>query len=961
MTTPGNTSATLQKYSPSPLVTKPCLKRTRSSSSPPRDMNFQYNGDVFTPSINYFTSNWWWSIPKPEVVSDPTPIASTSTKRVSFSHETMNPDLKNQPLLPAPPPFNTDLNYESGCESDDEDFGEEEPTESVFGSPIKISKKAKTVRHREITIDDIDDEALDKPVPTPTFATTHPIAVSLLNESLISTNLVASPEPSEAEARTLSPEQANPNFLLSVLFNNGPTPEPHWITPPRHQKDARKKLPARSAWQKFLYGDGSHSTDEEVVVQEPIEPTIERKLTSEDIEGVEKLVSSLLVKSTNGEDSVSSSITLTEGETATTVSNPAQPETDDALLAKLIVSEFGPNYVTPPETASSESDYISEILAIPTTDHQCISKIKEPPRLPIAQTLINVFRANVTTNAPFLHLTNVDFKAEDETTIYGVYPPLPPSLPTQKEIESASSDVSSNASDISELLLFPHTTLATPKGSVAYRRKQKHAEITMKAYQANLNKSIYHGREEVDWNAQTQFPSTTSSITSWAALKTATTAVYAANKVADTAVSATSYLSGNSTLLVDTRNTLFQKAKGLAGWVFGSETSIGGNKVVDSVLTTARSIVPRTIDHALAKALDIDDASNLEESSGYWKRLQRRTGGVTRFVGATLANFNMFYVISKQPVENEEEEFKERDCGEVKEKSVVSFRNAPSFSFSSVAGPLDALYSVGVAEGLLLQFREELFTSREGFKWLGSGYGAIVAAVMALELGNDGLMSARGMFERIHLKSSNCLLGPLGNTSDFLKKELEALIPEDVSAANRDNLFISVSLLPTMTNDILNFYRSKESLIQSLLASCYVPILHDSPILLNNTSTFEPSYAIAGSFTNRLPIFNALTVTVSPIPAEANISPWCPTLSAINHNSGYAVFQQGAMKDNEVVGFFGSSMDLLCQESPAEESEQPITLLVAKERLKGKRDVGLWMDGLFQSGNVTVLAFKAML
>ncbi|KAJ3064446.1 Patatin-like phospholipase domain-containing protein 4 [Rhizoclosmatium hyalinum] len=190
--------------------------------------------------------------------------------------------------------------------------------------------------------------------------------------------------------------------------------------------------------------------------------------------------------------------------------------------------------------------------------------------------------------------------------------------------------------------------------------------------------------------------------------------------------------------------------------------------------------------------------------------------------------------------------------------------------------------------------------------------------------------------------------------SDLLKRELEILIPSNVYEANHDNLHISVTLMPSMENEIVSHYLTRDELIQSLLATCYLPILHETPIILTNTTTRAESTAIAGSFTNRLPLYNSLTVTVSPIPGEANISPWCNTKSVWNHNAGAAVFGSGPVEDSDVVGFYGSSMELLLEQEGGGETA------VAKERLKGKRDAGLWIDEIYQSGHFTYSAFAAM-
>ncbi|KAJ3025468.1 UNVERIFIED_CONTAM: Patatin-like phospholipase domain-containing protein 1 [Siphonaria sp. JEL0065] len=859
----------------------------------------------------------------------------------------MNADGVMVPVSP-PPPYNTDTNYESGCESDDEYFEEATVQSSIFKSPIPLptrSKDKKIIKYRGLNIDGDDDEPLPL-TPKPVIPT-----VSTLKVTQNSPTFVPSPEPSESDTRTLSPDQTTPSFLLSVLFSDGPTPEPRYVD--KHPTSSKNPKPVPSMWHKFLYGDGTRSSDES-------EDNQAKALTDETF--LNNQNSSLTIKTTSAEDSPSSSssITLTEVDSIATVEFVTPPSTPaNSAQTQTTTTATHQKFFVPSEpsfTSSTESDNLPEILTIPSTNHQRIFNCNDPPRPPIAKTLLNVFRAEaITTATPFLHLTNVDFVDGDESTIYGVYPSIETKCP------AASYQPFPNFTDSQQ-------SMYIPTGSVVDRRQTQYNKLVIKAYIDTLkDDDILHELYEDAFPTPEPVSrfSAKSLLASWAVKTTiysAKTAVNAVNTASETAIAATGYLSGNSKLLVEARDGIFSRAKGFAGWAFSAASS--SSSTVSSVISTARSIVPRTIDHAFAKTLGIDDAASLEGPSYKWKRFQKRTGGIG-FVGAKLIDFRHFFVVSHQ----QEEQTGSGDGSVVGSQPTVSFRNAPSFSFSSVAGPLDALYSVGVAEGLLQQFREELFTSADGFKWLGSGYGAIVAAVMALGLGKEGLVAARAMFERIHVESTSCLLGPLGIMSELLKTELEALIPEGIQKANRDNLFISVTLIPSIKNDILSSYLTREELIQSLLASCYVPILHDTPILITNTTTRDPSYAATGAITNRLPLYDALTVTVSPIPAEANISPWCPTSSVLNYNTGYAVFRDGPVDDQRVlVGFFGSSLELLCDNGEAEKEgkkenvgrKSKVLDEIAKERLKGRRDAGLWVDGIFQSGSMTLPAFKAM-
>ncbi|ORY44830.1 hypothetical protein BCR33DRAFT_210807 [Rhizoclosmatium globosum] len=777
---------------------KPCLKRTGSSakgngkqlseseqSCAPPATDFPYSLKGINHGITWILDS----------TKNNLAVRTEPQKRVSFSRDVLGSSNAQ------PRSASTETNYESGCESDDEDVQVGPSRNSPTRSLRPINPK---IKYRELTIDDPlpHETSSRKQLPTISKNRNPNSPNTQLQKSLpvplLSLPMQSSPEPSESD-RVLIPEQLTTSFLTSVMFRNSPCPEPVWVSSGDLPKPVIKR---QSFVSRFFFGDGSRSSDEEDVDATAVNsPERNQNLSTSETSIEPKILEHLGVLSpvSTDDDSHSSSITLTE----------LSPPLDNNRALEFEVSS----------TCTSDSESIPRVFAVPSTKYQNILKPRPLTTLansvPATQTLLNVFRST-TPEVNHFRLANVDCLAGDESTIYGQ--PLPHFLKLKPEPHKP------DLFDLSSPKISSPQLPAPPTNSVLHRRQQRFSQMISDYSKIDQNKA-----QDPFESLRTTPPSTASRVTSWLAttsLKTATKAVNCANSVSNTAVAATGYVTGNPTVLVDARDSVFGTAKSIAGWVFRGKTAT-------KIISTARHAVPQVVDHAVSKVIGSECVTGESEPLlSFWKKQDTLFPTHDKFIGAKAVDFSHFYVTSKTAqecedvVEGEEEfeggEFRPANC-----KSRVEFRNVPSFSFSSVAGPLDALYSVGVAEGLLQQFRGELFSNRkDGFKWLGSGYGAIVAAVMALKLGQPGLTSARKLFENIHNSSRTSLLGSFGQMSDLLKRELEILIPSNVYEANHDNLHISVTLMPSMENEIVSHYLTRDELIQSLLATCYLPVSH---------------------------------------------------------------------------------------------------------------------------------------
>ncbi|KAJ3216665.1 Patatin-like phospholipase domain-containing protein 2 [Dinochytrium kinnereticum] len=249
-----------------------------------------------------------------------------------------------------------------------------------------------------------------------------------------------------------------------------------------------------------------------------------------------------------------------------------------------------------------------------------------------------------------------------------------------------------------------------------------------------------------------------------------------------------------------------------------------------------------------------------------------------------------------------------------------SFLASPTAVASSVlstiqaasSGPMphqrEGRYALGCARVVREKLREDVV---DASRFLGSGFGAIVAAALALGVGFEGVERILGEVEG---RGSTRFLGPVATMSNILRRGLEAFIPEDVSRAN-DRLFVSVTKFPSFENVIVSEFTSKE-------------FVHETPVFLNGTMI------LSGNLTNPIPIYDALTVSISSFPREANVGPCDPETSAERFGRGFAVVPD---RGGRGVGRF--------EEEWGEE---------------GRRDMEEWFRMISGSGVITMLAFKLL-
>uniref|UniRef100_A0A2A6BGP7 PNPLA domain-containing protein n=1 Tax=Pristionchus pacificus TaxID=54126 RepID=A0A2A6BGP7_PRIPA len=104
-----------------------------------------------------------------------------------------------------------------------------------------------------------------------------------------------------------------------------------------------------------------------------------------------------------------------------------------------------------------------------------------------------------------------------------------------------------------------------------------------------------------------------------------------------------------------------------------------------------------------------------------------------------------------------------------------------------------------------------------------------------------------------------------------LVKIVDEFLPQDITKANH-RLFISLTQHKTRENRLVSVYPTREYLITSLNASCYIPMY--SMGLTAPPPELDGQGYIDGGYTNNLPDYSDLrTITVSPFCSKCDISP----------------------------------------------------------------------------------------
>ncbi|XP_073713818.1 patatin-like phospholipase domain-containing protein 4 [Misgurnus anguillicaudatus] len=184
----------------------------------------------------------------------------------------------------------------------------------------------------------------------------------------------------------------------------------------------------------------------------------------------------------------------------------------------------------------------------------------------------------------------------------------------------------------------------------------------------------------------------------------------------------------------------------------------------------------------------------------------------------------------------------------------------------AAAGFLGA-YHLGVIEAIL-RHGDKLLCSLKACA--GASAGALAATVMMIS--PDKLQDCKEFTYSFASNVRSQGLGAVTPGYDFmleLREGIEEILPPNAHQLANERVHISITNSKTLKNSLVSSFKSREDLVQVLLASCFVPIYAGiKPV------EFQGQKWIDGGFTNSLPVLpTGRTIMVSPFIGPQNISP----------------------------------------------------------------------------------------
>ncbi|XP_025409301.1 patatin-like phospholipase domain-containing protein 5 isoform X2 [Sipha flava] len=153
-------------------------------------------------------------------------------------------------------------------------------------------------------------------------------------------------------------------------------------------------------------------------------------------------------------------------------------------------------------------------------------------------------------------------------------------------------------------------------------------------------------------------------------------------------------------------------------------------------------------------------------------------------------------------------------------------------------------------------------------KLCGSSAGAIAACCLICDVPLE-LMTSH-MLDIVKEARSKTLgpFSPSMNISEQLYARLNKDLPDDVHNRVSGKLFVSLTRVPGGKNVIKSEFSSKEEVLQTLLASAFIPVFSGFiPPLIGKYRYMD------GGFTDNLPILDKNTITISPFSGLTDICP----------------------------------------------------------------------------------------
>ena len=185
----------------------------------------------------------------------------------------------------------------------------------------------------------------------------------------------------------------------------------------------------------------------------------------------------------------------------------------------------------------------------------------------------------------------------------------------------------------------------------------------------------------------------------------------------------------------------------------------------------------------------------------------------------------------------------------------------PSVSFAGCG--FIGVYQIGVIAAL----REYAPHLLEG-DILGSSSGAMLGVALVAGISTEDI--ARTTL-RIANKVSEKILGPITPSFDLntvFREVYEEMLPEDIAKKASSRLHISMTKIPEFSNSMINFFTTKDDVIEALLCSSFIPMAFGWI-----PPRFRGNACIDGFYSNNQPILNTETITVTVFAGDSSICP----------------------------------------------------------------------------------------
>lgn len=198
------------------------------------------------------------------------------------------------------------------------------------------------------------------------------------------------------------------------------------------------------------------------------------------------------------------------------------------------------------------------------------------------------------------------------------------------------------------------------------------------------------------------------------------------------------------------------------------------------------------------------------------------------------------------------------------------------------------VFHIGAARWMV----ENGWIDLETIRVFGCSSGALVGAAVLCQIPEKEFLE---FVDLMAMESQRKVFGPLARMSWIVKAGLERLLPEDAHLFLSNRLFVSVTVYPSddgklLGNRVVSNFDSREDLIQTLLASCYIPFYYEKPVRIGG------SFFLDDGITNNCPCGPG-TITISPYARSADVSPASNGIDAVHRLFPPSPIQLSAYRD----------------------------------------------------------------